>query len=115
MLSESPEGSAERALYGRMVAACERFAAQGAFGEESAFAAQYRASGHRASLGNASAGRVDGNLFLVFWLGNMVGCKDEDGRFFKAHLDELPQSVIEETQRRNKEYVKWLASQLFVG
>jgi hypothetical protein len=58
---------------------------------------------------------VDGNLFLVFWLGNMVGCKDEDGRFFKTHLDELPQSVIEETQRRNKEYVKWLASQLFVG
>ena len=90
VLSESPEGSAERALYDRMVAACERFAAQGAFGEESALAAQYRASGHGAYLGNASAGRVDGNLFLVFWLGNMVGCKDEDGRFFKTHLDELP-------------------------
>jgi hypothetical protein len=113
VLSESPEGSAERALYSRMVAACERFAAQGAFGEESALAAQYRASGHGAYLGNASAGRVDGNLFLVFWLGNMVGCKDEDGRFFKNHLDELPRAVIEETQRRNKEYVKWLASHLF--
>ena len=45
----------------------------------------------------------------------MVGCKDEDGRFFKDHLDELPRSVIVETQRRNQEYVKWLASHLFVG
>ena len=62
VLFESPERSAERALYDRMVAACERFAAQGAFGEESALAAQYRASGHGAYLGNASAGRVDGNL-----------------------------------------------------
>lgn len=113
VLSESRAGSPERALYDRMVAACERFAAQGAFGEESALAAQYRASGHGAYLGNASAGRVDGNLFLVFWLGNMVGCKYEDGRFFKDHLDELPASVIAETRRRNKEYVKWLASHLF--
>jgi hypothetical protein len=56
---------------------------------------------------------VDGNLFLVFWLGNMVGCKDEDGRFFKQGLDELPHPVIEETRRRNKDYVKWLASHLF--
>jgi tagaturonate epimerase len=113
VLSESTAGSAERGLYDRMVAACERFAAQGAFGEESALAAQYRASGHGSYLGNAAGGRVDGNLFLVFWLGNMVGCKDEDGRFFKQELDELPLSVIEETRRRNKEYVKWLASHLF--
>ncbi len=113
VLSESREGSQERALYDRMVAACERFAAQGAFGEESALAAQYRASGHGSYLGNASGGRVDGNLFLVFWLGNMVGCKDEDGRFFKDHLDELPRVVIDETRRRNKEYVKWLAGHLF--
>jgi hypothetical protein len=96
-----------------MVTACETFAAKGAFGEESALAAQYRASGHGSYLGNASAGRVDGNLFLVFWLGNMVGCKDEDGLFFKDHLDGLPHSVIAETQARNKEYVKWLASHLF--
>jgi hypothetical protein len=113
VLSESTAGSAERGLYDRMVAACERFAAQGAFGEESALAAQYRASGHGSYLGSAAGGRVDGNLFLVFWLGNMVGCKDEDGRFFKQELDELPLSVIEETRRRNKEYVKWLASHLF--
>jgi hypothetical protein len=113
VLSECREGSPERALYERMVAACERFAAQNAFGEESALAAQYRASGHGSYLGNASAGRVDGNLFLVFWLGNMVGCKDEDGKFFKYHLDALPASIISETQRRNREYVKWLASHLF--
>ena len=66
-----------------MVAACERFAAAGAFGEESSLAAQYRAS-HGTYLGDSDRGRVDGNLFLVFWLGNMVGCRDEDGRFFKA-------------------------------
>ena len=113
VLYESQEGSPERALYERMVRACERFAAQGAFGEESALAAQYRTSGHGSYLGNATAGRVDGNLFLVFWLGNMVGCKDEDGRFFKDHLDELPASVIVETRKRNKEYVKWLAGHLF--
>jgi len=113
VLYESPEGSAERRLYERMVAACERFAAQGAFGEESGLAAQYRASGHGSYLGNAAGGRVDGNLFLVFWLGNMVGSKDEDGSFFKQALDELPAAVVEETRRRNKEYIKWLASHLF--
>jgi hypothetical protein len=114
VLYESREGSAERNLYDRMVAACERFAAQGAFGEESGLAAQYRASGHGSYLGDAASGRVDGNLFLVFWLGNIVGSKDEDGRFFKEALDELPQTVVEETRRRNKEYVKCLASHLFV-
>ncbi len=113
VLSEAREGSPERRLYDRMVEACERFAAQGAFGEESALAAQYRASGHGSYLGDAASGRVDGNLFLVFWLGNMVGCRDEDGRFFKEKIDELPRTIVEETQRRNKEYVKWLASHLF--
>jgi hypothetical protein len=113
VLSEAREGSVERRLYDRMVAACQRFAFRGAFGEESALAAQFRASGHGSYLGDASTGRVDGNLFLVFWLGNMVGSKDEDGRFFKQELDALPQSIIEETRRRNKGYVKWLASHLF--
>ncbi len=113
VLYESPENSPEKALYDRMVAACEGFAARGAFGNESDLAAKYRASGHGSYLGNAKGGRVDGNLFLVFWLGNIVGCKDEDGRFFKDHLDELPAPVILETQERNKEYVKWLAGHLF--
>jgi hypothetical protein len=115
VLLESPENSAGRRLYGRMVAACERFAASGAFGEESALAEQYRASGHGSYLGNAASGRVDGNLFLVFWLGNMVGSRDENGRFFKDELDELPKAVIGETRRRNREYLKWLAGHLFAA
>ncbi len=114
VLSEQPASSPERKLFDRMVAACERFAAAGAFGEESALAATYRTS-HGSYLGDASKGRVDGNLFLVFWLGNMVGCRDEDGRFFKASLDDLPTAVIEETRKRNSNYVKWLATHLFGG
>jgi hypothetical protein len=43
----------------------------------------------------------------------MVGSKVGDGRFFKQELDELPQAVVDETRRRNKEYIKWLASHLF--
>ena len=89
VLSEQAPGSAERALFERMVTACERFASAQAFGEESALAAQYRAS-HGPYLGDAALGRIDGNLFLVFWLGNMVGSRDEDGRFFKESLDDLP-------------------------
>jgi hypothetical protein len=112
VLSEQRAGSAERKLFDRMVAACERFAGMNAFGDESALAATYRAS-HGSYLGDASRGRVDGNLFLVFWLGNMVGCRDEDGRFFKASLDDLTAAVIEETRRRNANYVKWLATHLF--
>jgi hypothetical protein len=112
VLSEQPTGSPERGLFDRMVAACERFAGVGAFGEESELAGTYRAS-HGSYLGDASHGRVDGNLFLVFWLGNLVGCRDEDGRFFKAALDQLPAAVVEETQRRNAKYVKWLATHLF--
>lgn len=113
VLSESKEGSPENKLYLRMVEGCEKFAAAGAFGEESELAAKYRASGHGAYLGDAANGRVDGNLFLVFWLGNMVGCKDENGRFFKDELDELPADVLAETRRRNREYVKWLAGHLW--
>jgi hypothetical protein len=56
---------------------------------------------------------VDGNLFLVFWLGNMVGCRDTDGRFFKEALDKMPTAVVEETRRRNTAYIKWLAANLF--
>jgi hypothetical protein len=114
VLSEQPTGSPERTLFDRMVEACERFAAAGAFGEESALAAEYRAAGRGSYLGNSERGRVDGNLFLVFWLGNMVGSRDADGgRFFKDVLDHLPPAVIKEAQRRNTRYVKWLAESLF--
>jgi hypothetical protein len=113
VLSEQSAESAERKLFDRMVAACERFAGAGAFGAESALAAQYRASGHGSWLGDAARGRADGNLFLVFWLGNMVGSRDEDGRFFKQALDGLPAAIVEETRRRNAAYIKWLAKHLF--
>jgi hypothetical protein len=112
VLSEQPRNSAERRLYEEMVAACEKFAKAGAFGEESALAEQYHST-HGSYLGDASIGRVDGNLFLVFWLGNMVGSRDEDGRFFKEALDSLPAAIVNETRRRNAEYVRWLASNLW--
>jgi len=112
VLSEQPRSSAERQLYEAMVAACERFAEAGAFGEESALAARYAAT-HGSYLGDSSIGRVDGNLFLVFWLGNMVGSRDQRGRFFKESLDALPASIVEETRRRNTEYVRWLATNLW--
>lgn len=114
VLSEQPPSSEERALFERMVAACEQFAAARAFGEESALAAQYHVS-HGAYLGDSARGRVDGNLFLVFWLGNMVGSRDRDGRFFKESLDRLPSSIVEETRRRNSAYIRWLAQNLFDG
>ncbi len=108
VMSEQPEGSQARALYERMVGRCNAFAAAGKFGEESALAAKYSGS----YLGDAAKGRTDGNLFLVFWLGNMVGSKDADGRFFKRHIDELPVEIIKETQARNTKYIIWLATQL---
>lgn len=114
VLAGQPENSPERRLFLRMVAACEKFAAANAFGEESALAEPYHSS-HGASLGDASRGRVDGNLFLVFWLGNMVGCRDEDGVFFKEKLDHLPAAVIQETRTRNASYVRWLAANLFTN
>ena len=70
-------------------------------------------STHGSSLGDAARGRVDGNLFLVFWLGNMVGSRDEQGRFFKQSLDNLPTVILAETRRRNAEYVRWLARNLW--
>lgn len=117
VLREQPQGSEWRALYERMVARCEEFAMKNAFGEESSLAAKYRAAGCGDSLGDAAQGRVDGNLFLVFWLGNLVGSRDTkspdgDHRFFKEKLDELPAELIAETQRRNSAYVQWLAHHL---
>jgi hypothetical protein len=112
VLSEQPRGSPERRLFEAMVAACERFAQAGAFGEESALAERYGAT-HGSYLGDAGLGRVDGNLFLVFWLGNMVGSRDGQGRFFKEALDTLPAAIVEETRRRNAAYVRWLADNLW--
>ena len=113
VLSEEPASSEWRQLYGRMVARCNEFAARGAFGEESELATVYQGS----YLGNAEAGRVDGNLFLVFWLGNIVGSRDihspdEDHRFFKDKLDELPPRLLAEVRKRNARYIAWLADNL---
>jgi hypothetical protein len=111
VLSEQPGGSPWRALYERMAARCNQYAAQGAFGYESELAEQYPT----AYLGNAERGRVDGNLFLVFWVGNMVGSRDVsspdgDHRFFKEKLDELPTGLVAEVRKRNARYITWLAS-----
>ena len=76
VLWEQPAGSPWRALYERMADRCDEFAAQGAFGAESELAAKYREMGRGSYLGDAVRGRVDGNLFLVFWVGNMVGSRD---------------------------------------
>ncbi len=67
--------------------------------------------------GDCRRGRVDGNLFLVFWLGNVVGSRDfhspdGDHRFFKEKLDELPSNLIRSVRERNTDYVVWLASHL---
>jgi hypothetical protein len=111
VLSEQSPGSPWRQLYDRMVAACEQFAAAHVFGKESELAASFRKL-RGSYLGNAAAGRTDGNLFLVFWLGNMVGSKDEDGCFFKDKLDALPANLAAEVRQRNTRYVKWLAAHL---
>jgi hypothetical protein len=71
VLSEQPEGSAWRALYERMVERCNEFAAHG-LSALSELAETHRAMGRGSYLGDAARGRVDGNLFLVFWLGNLV-------------------------------------------
>jgi hypothetical protein len=114
VLAEQPPGSPWRRLFERMAARCNRFATQGAFGEESGLAARYPTP----YLGDAARGRTDGNLFLVFWLGNMVGSRDVeapdgDTRFFKEKLDELPPPLAEEVRRRNQRYIQWLASHLW--
>jgi hypothetical protein len=113
VLSEQPSDSPWRQLYDRMVARCNEFAGRGAFGEESELAAVCQGS----YLGNSDRGRVDGNLFLVFWLGNIVGSRDlhapdGDKRFFKEKLDELPPVLLDEVRRRNARYIVWLAENL---
>jgi len=117
VLSEQPAGSRWRALYERMVDRCCQFAQVQAFGKESALASLYQARGLAYSLGDRQKGRTDGNLFLVFWLGNIVGSRDiadpsGDCRFFKQKLDELPERIVEEARGRNSEYIVWLARQL---
>jgi hypothetical protein len=113
VLSEQPEGSPWRALYERMCDRTNEFAAKGAFGAESELAAQYT----NKYLGDAGRGRVDGNLFLVFWLGNLVGSRDVnspdgDRRFFKEKIDQLPPELVAEVRRRNAKYIIWLADHL---
>jgi hypothetical protein len=116
VLREQPEASPWRQLYERMAERCNEFAARGAFGEESGLASKYRPA-KGSFLGDAARGRVDGNLFLVFWVGNMVGSRDitspdGDTRFFKDKLDELPAELVAETRRRNSAYIIWLAKEL---
>jgi len=115
VLAEQPPGSEWRAFYERMVDRCVAFAAQNAFGEESVLADLYRGRGLAYSLGDRRRGRVDGNLFLVFWLGNLAGCRDADGRFFKDKLDHLPPELVQEVRRRNSDYIVWLAQELNHG
>jgi hypothetical protein len=117
VLRSQPEGSHWRKLYERMVKRANDFAATGAFGYESELAKKYVSMGLEYSLGDASRGRVDGNLFLVFWLGNLVGSRDVDSpdgdrRFFKEKIDELPEDLLAEVRRRNSQYVVWLAEHL---
>jgi hypothetical protein len=117
VLSEQPEGSPWRHLFERMVNRARHFAERGAFGAESELAEQYVKMGHEYYLGDAARGRVDGNLFLVFWLGNLVGSRDTqapdgDRRFFKEKLDELPEDLLAEVRRRNSRYIVWLAEHL---
>jgi hypothetical protein len=119
VLREQPPNSAWRALYERMAARCDEFAGRGAFGADSELAAKSRAIGRESYLGDASRGRVDGNLFLVFWVGNMVGSRDlaapdGDRRFFKEKLDELPGELVREVQKRNARYIVWLAEHLMI-
>jgi len=117
VLSEQPASSPWRQLFERMVNRARHFAEEGAFGAESELADQYVKMGREFYLGDAARGRVDGNLFLVFWLGNLVGSRDTqapdgDERFFKEKFDELPEDLLAEVRRRNSRYVVWLAGHL---
>lgn len=117
VLRSQPADSHWRKLYERMVKRANDFAAAGAFGYESELAATYASQGLEYDLGDASRGRVDGNLFLVFWLGNLVGSRDVDSpdrdqRYFKEKIDELPEALLAEVRRRNSRYVVWLAEHL---
>jgi hypothetical protein len=120
VLSEQAGGSPWRLLFERMVIRARQFAEQGAFGPESELADQYVKMGREFYLGDAARGRVDGNLFQVFWLGNVVGSRDTqapdgDHRFFKEKLDELPEGLLAEVRRRNSRYIVWLAEHLRGG
>jgi hypothetical protein len=117
VLSEQPEDSPWKQLYARMSERANRFAAAGAFGAESGLAAHFVTVGRGDYLGKSELGRVDGNLFLVFWLGNLVGSRDADSpdgdqRFFKEKLDELPGNLLQEVRHRNTRYIVWLAEHL---
>jgi len=117
VLSEQPSGSYWRQLFERMVHRARKFAAAGAFGTESDLAELYAERGLEFCLGDSARGRVDGNLFLIFWLGNIVGSRDLDApdgdtRFFKEKLDELPEDLLAEVRRRNTRYIVWLAEHL---
>ncbi len=117
VLSEQPPDSYWRKLFERMADRCVEFATQKAFGAESELAEVYQRRGLSYSLGDATKGRVDGNLFLVFWIGNLVGTRDShdpegDRRFFKDKLDELPADLLAEVRRRNHDYIVWLARHL---
>jgi hypothetical protein len=117
VLSEQPAGSYWRSVFERMVHRARKFAAAGAFGAESELAELYVKRGLEFYLGDSARGRVDGNLFQVFWLGNMVGSRDVDApdsdkRFFKEKLDELPEDLLAEVRRRNARYIVWLADHL---
>jgi hypothetical protein len=117
VLSEQPAWSPWRHLFERMVNRARHFAEKGAFGVESELADYYVKMGREFYLGNAARGRVDGNLFQVFWLGNVVGSRDTqapdgDHRFFKEKLDELPDDLLAEVRRRNSAYVVWLVEHL---
>lgn len=118
VLFEQPPGSPWRQLYNRMAARSYDFAALRAFGEESELAQHYRDLGKGFYLGDASRGRVDGNLFLVFWIGNLAGSRDihdpgADTRFFTEKFLDLPAPLLEEVRRRNTAYLEWLAANLF--
>ncbi|MCL4794442.1 MAG: hypothetical protein KJZ84_07760 [Bryobacteraceae bacterium] len=118
VLFEQPANSPWRQMYNRMAARAYDFAARRAFGDESELAQHYRDQGKGFYLGDAARGRVDGNLFLVFWIGNLAGTRDAndpngDTRFFTEKLLDLPAPLLEDVRRRNAAYVEWLASNLF--
>lgn len=120
VMYEQPPGSYWRQLFERMADRTNRFAVQNAFGAESELAAEYLAAGRGSYLGDSAKGRVDGNLFLVFWLGNLVGTRDTgapdgDHRFFKEKLEEMPAELLAEVRRRNTRYIEWLAENLIAG
>jgi hypothetical protein len=120
VLAEQPVDSYWRQLFDRMVDRANRFAAAGLYGPESKLAGHYAGSGGGRLLGDAARGRVDGNLFLVFWLGNVVGSRDVnspdgDNRFFKEKIDEMPDNLLHEVRERNSRYIIWLAEHLLAS